>query len=58
MSTSYKNRFQKFSNLLAEPELIKRARHNGSNTLCRNRNFLKFMMLGLAAGYDSVTCVQ
>lgn len=46
MSTSYKNRFQKFSNLLAEPELIKHARHKGSNTFCRNRKMpLKDMLL-------------
>lgn len=46
MSTSYKNRFQKFSNLLEEPELIKHARHKGSNTFCRNRKMpLKDMLL-------------
>ena len=46
MSTSYKNRFEKISNLLAEPELIKHARYKGSNTFCRNRKMpLKDMLL-------------
>lgn len=46
MTTSYKNRFQKFSNLLSEPELIKYARQKEHNTFCRNRKMpLKDMLL-------------
>ena len=46
MTTSYKNRFQKFSNLLSEPELIKYARQKESNAFCRNRKMpLKDMLL-------------
>ena len=43
---SYKNRFQKFSNLLSESELIKYARQKESNAFCRNRKMpLKDMLL-------------
>lgn len=46
MTTSYKNRFQKFSDLLSEPELIKYARQKESNTFCRNRKMpLKDILL-------------
>ena len=46
MTTSYKNRFQKFIDLLSEPELIKYARQKESNTFCRNRKMpLKDMLL-------------
>lgn len=37
MSTSYKNRFQKFTNLLAEPEFIMYEKLKESNTFYRNR---------------------
>ena len=46
MSTSYKNRFQKFFHLLSEPTLVKYARQKDSNTFCRNRKMpLKDLLL-------------
>ena len=46
MITSYKNRFQKFFNLLSEPTHIKYARQKDSNTFCRNRKMpLKDLLL-------------
>lgn len=46
MDKSYKKRFQMFSELLSEPELINYARKNGSNTFSRKRKMpLKDMLL-------------
>ena len=46
MSKSHKKKFQKYFNLLAEYELIKHARHKGSNIFYRNRKMsLKDMLL-------------
>ena len=46
MSTSYKNRFQKFIDLLEKPEIITYARQKESNTFCRNRKMpLKDILL-------------
>ena len=46
MSSSYKNRFQKFFHLLSEPTLVKYARQKNNNTFCRNRKMpLKDLLL-------------
>ncbi len=46
MEKSYKKRFQMFSELLSDPELVNYARKNGNNTFSRNRKMpLKDMLL-------------
>ena len=46
MDKSYKTRFQKFSTLLSDPELVTRARQNGNNAFSRKRKMpLKDMLL-------------